>query len=206
MTTAGAVRRQARGRARMESILDAAEQLVAEVGYDEMSTNAIAARAGISPGSLYQFYGNKAALLEGLVGRYAEQLDAFWAAQLSGESVTQPIDVVVDRVVDAVIEFKTGRPAFWALLHGSATAGALADASCRFDSQLAAGLDDLFAARAPHLAPERRRLIADVSVATVKSLIALVVGDPTHPSTPAATHELKQVLTNYLTPALAPPT
>ena len=87
---ASGVRRQARGRARMESILDAAEQLVAAVGYDEMTTNAVAARAGISPGSLYQFFGNKAELLTGLLDRYVAQLDAFWDGQFTPEAVTEP--------------------------------------------------------------------------------------------------------------------
>ena len=43
------VRRQERGKQRMAQILDAALELFGELGYRAVSTNAIAARAGISP-------------------------------------------------------------------------------------------------------------------------------------------------------------
>ena len=216
MHAVSGVRRQARGRARMESILDAAEGLVAEVGYDEMTTNAVAARAGISPGSLYQYFGNKGEILDGLIARYSAHMDAFWDAQLGPASDDLAVDAVVDQVIDALVEVKAERPAFWALFHGSATSGALADAACRLDDQLAARLDRMFGVRAPHLPAARRRLVAQVSVATVKALLPLVVerrqaggigGAPADgPGSAAeAVVELKRVLTGYLEPALAPP-
>jgi AcrR family transcriptional regulator len=185
----------------MESILDAADQLVAEVGYDEMTTNAVAARAGISPGSLYQFFGNKAEILDGLIAWCSAEMSQFWDTQLSASAMELPIDVVVDRVMDAIVAFKSSRPAFWALFHGSVTSDALAEAARRLDDQLADRLDHVYAVRAPHLPPERRRLVAQVSVATVKSLMPLVM----ERSDPDAVAELKRVLTGYLTPALAPP-
>ena len=200
----GPVRRQARGRARMASILDAAEQLVAEVGYDEMTTNAVAARAGISPGSLYQFFGGKPDLLAGLVDRYTEELERFWDDQLTDDVVTLPLDVVVEILIDAVVAFKGERPAFWALLHGSATSDALAAASARLDEQLAERLAGLYAKRAPHLDDARRRLVAQVSVATVKALMGLVMDPARRDGAAEATAELKRVLVGYLGPALAP--
>src|SRR5918994_170082 len=112
----------------MASILDATEQLVAEVGYDEMSTNAVASRAGISPGSLYQFFAGKADLLAGLVDRYTQDFQRFWDEQLTDDVADLPLEVVVDRLIDAVVAFKGERPAFWALLHGSATSDTLAAA------------------------------------------------------------------------------
>jgi AcrR family transcriptional regulator len=214
----------------MESILDAAEGLVAEAGYDEMTTNAVASRAGISPGSLYQYFGNKGEILDGLLARYSTHMDAFWDAQLGPASDDLAVDAVVDQVIDALVEVKAERPAFWALFHGSATSGALADAACRLDDQLAARMDRMFAVRAPHLAAARRRLVAEVAVATVKALLPLVVerrrasgaggsggaggsdaggagaGGSGGPGSAAeAVVELKRVLTGYLESALAPP-
>ncbi len=209
MTGVGAagVRRQARGRARIESILDAAEQLIAEVGYGDMTTNAVAARAGISPGSLYQFFRNKAEILDGLIARCEAQMAQFWEShlQLSDEAMSLPLDVVVDRVMDALVAFKVERPAFWALFHGSVTSDALAEAARRLDDQLAERLDRVYAVRAPHLPAGRRRLVAQVSVATVKSLMPLVMERSRRADEgPDAAAELKRVLTSYLTLALAP--
>ena len=198
------VRRQARGRARIESILDAAEQLVAEVGYDEMSTNEVARRAGISPGSLYQFFGNKADLLAGLLDRYTRQFDALWDDQLTPAAATLPLEEVVDHVLEAVVAFKAERPAFWALFHGSATSAPLAEAGRHLEDQLTARLDDLYALRAPHLAPERRRLVAEVSVATVRAVMPLVTDGSGRRSTGDVLAEVKRVLIGYLGPVLEP--
>jgi AcrR family transcriptional regulator len=52
------VQRRARGLQRIASILNAAEAVFTEMGYDRATTNHIAARASISPGSLYQFFSN----------------------------------------------------------------------------------------------------------------------------------------------------
>jgi len=200
-----AVRRQARGRARIESILDAAEQVVAEVGYDELSTNEVARRAGISPGSLYQFFGNKADLLAALLDRYTRQFDTMWSERIAPVGASLPLDEAVDRVIEAVVAFKAERPAFWALFHGSATTTPLADASRRLEDQLAARLEDVYAERAPHLTPERRRLVAQVSVATVRAILPLALDGQRRRSDAAVLAEAKHAVVAYLDSALAVP-
>ncbi len=65
--------KQKRGQVRVQNILDAAEKLMLEHGYDALNTNAIAANAGISIGSLYHFFPNKLAILEALIERYYQQ-------------------------------------------------------------------------------------------------------------------------------------
>src|SRR6266516_4250958 len=57
-------RRQKRGTLRVEEILQAAGALFAEIGYDKVTTNMIAARAGVSRGSLYQFFPHKEAIAQ----------------------------------------------------------------------------------------------------------------------------------------------
>ncbi|MAZ89136.1 MAG: hypothetical protein CL693_16025 [Cellvibrionaceae bacterium] len=54
---------QARAQERVNRILDAAEQLLANDGYDKFSTNRVAQLAEVNIASLYQYFPNKAALL-----------------------------------------------------------------------------------------------------------------------------------------------
>jgi AcrR family transcriptional regulator len=68
------VPQQARGAQRITKILDAADELFAETGYEAATTNAIAARANTSIGSLYQFFPNKEAIFTALAQRYATEL------------------------------------------------------------------------------------------------------------------------------------
>lgn len=201
-TTDRPTRRQARGQQRIEAILDAAEELVGEAGFDLMGMNALADRAGISPGSLYQYFSSKDEVLDALVDRYGAVIDAFWDGQLADGAVESSLDELVGRLVDAMVAFKTARPAFWALFHGSAVPDRLHAAAAELDARLIARLDAIYAARAPHLDADRRRLIARIAVGTTKSLMALVIDQTGTDEQRATIAELKTALTAYLTSAL----
>ena len=55
--------RQQRSQATRERLLDAAGQLLAEVGVERLSTNLVARRAGVTPPTLYHYFADKYALL-----------------------------------------------------------------------------------------------------------------------------------------------
>jgi AcrR family transcriptional regulator len=55
--------RQARSQATVEAILEASARILGETGYAGLSTNGIARRAGVSIGSLYEFFPNRDAIL-----------------------------------------------------------------------------------------------------------------------------------------------
>ncbi|MEU5875472.1 TetR/AcrR family transcriptional regulator [Glycomyces sp. NPDC047369] len=63
---------QERSAARVRRMLDAAADLIEEVGYDRLSTTAIAQRADVAIGSVYQFFGDKRSLAEALSQRYID--------------------------------------------------------------------------------------------------------------------------------------
>jgi len=58
--------RQERSKVMVEAILEAAAQIFAELGYARATTNKIAERAGVSVGSLYQYFPNKDSLISSL--------------------------------------------------------------------------------------------------------------------------------------------
>jgi len=64
---------QERSRALVEAVLDATARVLVEDGYDRASTNRIARRAGVSPGSLYQYFGSKADVVSTLGRRHVNQ-------------------------------------------------------------------------------------------------------------------------------------
>src|SRR3546814_9174202 len=59
--------RQERSKATVEAILIAATQVLIEDGYERATTARVAERAGVSVGSLYQYFPNKEALVGTLV-------------------------------------------------------------------------------------------------------------------------------------------
>ncbi len=65
---------QKRSKAMVEALLDATARVLVRVGYDRASTNRIAAVAGVSVGSLYQYFPNKEALVAALVARHNREI------------------------------------------------------------------------------------------------------------------------------------
>ncbi|MGW4346907.1 TetR family transcriptional regulator [Streptomyces sp. NPDC004690] len=64
---------QRRSAERLTRILDACADLLDEVGYDALSTRAVAQRAGVPIGSVYRFFGNKRAMADALAQRNLER-------------------------------------------------------------------------------------------------------------------------------------
>src|SRR5262249_27999683 len=122
-------RRQARGERRIALLLDVAAELIAESGYESATTNAIAARAGMSPGSLYQFFPNTEAIAEALAARYAERVRAAHDEAMAPEVALLPLDEMLVRVIDPLAAANLADPGFEALLSGSDASRRLAAAA-----------------------------------------------------------------------------
>lgn len=74
--------RQSRAVATVEAILEAAAHILTKEGYAGFTTNRVAERAGVSIGSLYQYFPNKQSLLAALHARHLEQIVASGTAIL----------------------------------------------------------------------------------------------------------------------------
>ncbi len=75
--------RQARSRQMVERLVTAGREVLVRDGYDAFSTNRVAAAAGVSPGSLYQYFPDKAAILDVVVDRYWDEVAERVAAALA---------------------------------------------------------------------------------------------------------------------------
>ncbi|MEV4219698.1 TetR/AcrR family transcriptional regulator [Nonomuraea sp. ATR24] len=195
--TERAVRRQARGLKRMAEILDAAELVIADVGYPDLTTNQVAARAGLSPGSLYQFFRNKEEILDGLVTRYTTDREEFWAARLAAVTPDVPLEALVGALVDESVAFKAASPAYWSLLYGSATGDKLAAAARVLHEAVAAQVAAMLRRRSPGLDEERALMMGTMAVAMVKAVMPLA-GDATPRRAAELVEELKVMLVRYL--------
>ncbi|MET9903570.1 TetR/AcrR family transcriptional regulator [Streptomyces sp. NPDC006446] len=102
---------QRRSAERLTRILDACADLLDEVGYDGLSTRAVAQRAGVPIGSVYRFFGNKRAMADALAQRNLE---------LYVERVTQRLRegdggdwrAAMDAVLDEYLAMKRTAPGF----------------------------------------------------------------------------------------------
>ncbi len=106
--------RQARSQKRVNDILDVAEVLFIRDGYQATTTNAIAAGAKVSIGSLYQFFPDKSAILYALAERYNRQLRET-LTKLEAQSQTLSPSQYIELIIDKVYQFFVQRPGYYAI-------------------------------------------------------------------------------------------
>src|SRR5579875_3082375 len=65
---------QARSAASVDAILQATIQVLLAVGKERLTTTGVALRAGVSVGTLYQYFPNKSALLQAALRRHMDEV------------------------------------------------------------------------------------------------------------------------------------
>lgn len=119
--------RQQRSIDRVEALLDTAETVFQEVGYDNATTNLIAERADIPVGTLYRWFPDKAALADGLSARYLSRLtESYTALVATAPPQTELIRVAIEDLAKLVRE-NPAMPAIMSVAATSTTGGQLRD-------------------------------------------------------------------------------
>jgi AcrR family transcriptional regulator len=93
---------QDRSRLTVEAILEATTRILTEEGYQKANTNRIAERAGISIGSLYQYFPNKESLMSALIEQHSNEIAALVESKLK-DLFDAPPEIAVPQLVKAVI-------------------------------------------------------------------------------------------------------
>jgi len=94
---------QERSRATVDALIEATARILVKEGFDKASTNRIAEVAGVSVGSLYQYYPGKEALVVAVIERHNQELMQVVRGALA-EVASQPIEKAVRRLVAAAID------------------------------------------------------------------------------------------------------
>jgi AcrR family transcriptional regulator len=102
---------QRRSAERLTRILDACADLLDEVGYDTLSTRAVAQRAGVPIGSVYRFFGNKRQMVDALAQRNLERYSERVVQRLR-EAGDGGWREAMDAVLDEYLEMKRTAPGF----------------------------------------------------------------------------------------------
>lgn len=194
-------KRQSRGRQRMEQLLDAAAEVFGEQGYERTTTNAIAARAGVSPGTLYQFFSNKEAVADALAERYLNQLTAMGETARSLDVGNRSLEAVLDAIIDPLIAFNLANPAFHALFKEPDAPNRWAAATQRLHESLISLVESVLAMFAPGMTVDERQRSAKVSVHIVGALLPMVLEARDDERAPVIM-ELKRALLGYLRPTV----
>lgn len=94
---------QKRSRATVDALVEATARVLIKEGYDRASTNKIAAVAGVSIGSLYQYFPSKEALVAAVIERHTQELSRV-VRDTFLNIVSQPVGIAARDLVSAAIE------------------------------------------------------------------------------------------------------
>lgn len=206
MTADGALRRrprQARAQERVERILDAAEQVFAEVGFSAATTNQIAMQAGTSIGSLYEFFPNKEALAAALAERYVARIAPVYETLLVDEPTLLGSELVIG-IIESFDRYFREHPGAVPLLNGRHTSVELLAAGERLQAALVAGTDRLLAVRRPDVVAEHRITVASIVAEVIRSMLVMADSVPLSRRR-VIVREAERMVIGYLTETLGEP-
>lgn len=187
----------------MDAILDAADAVFLELGFEEASTNHIAAAAGTSIGSIYRFFPDKDAILVALAERYAVAMQAIAA------SVTPPgpgpvsLAEQVSRGIDQFNAFLAANRGYVTLIR-QAQHPALRAGHAAQQASMVALIRASQAAYAPHLEAAEIAAIAEVTE-TVLSALQILSLTRDEPFRARVIAEAKLLVSTYLSHRLGGP-
>jgi AcrR family transcriptional regulator len=168
--------KQARAAATRERLLDVAGELLAEVGIERISTNLIAARAGLSPPALYRYFADKYAVLEALGRRLMERQNAVldaWTRRHAPHGLAAMADHIGELLADTAAVTRAEPGAVWILraLHATpALAHVRLESHRSVTDRLAAASAPFLPGVAPHRLWRRLRLAVEIGFAADEML------------------------------------
>ncbi len=188
--------RQARSAARVKHLLDVAEVVFEDVGYDAATTNEIAARAEVPVGTLYRWFPDKAALAEALTDRYLDRLVGISDELLGHIAPGERIGDFLHRVMARLVAETRDQKALSALLVSAMVPGRRSHAGERLRSGLEGHISALVELRVPGIPDDLRDRTASVAVSI--ACLVLAAADGEGPDARAVTEEYVDVLLAYL--------
>jgi AcrR family transcriptional regulator len=143
---------QRRSQVTVDAILDAAARVFEERGFDAGTTNRVAEKAGVSVGSLYEYFPNKDALLVAVVERELERERGKLLAALEPAAGRRGLATQLRSFLDTLVGLHARRPALHRILSDQADHPPEAHAcALRFEESLAHALADSLRSARPSL-------------------------------------------------------
>ncbi|MBS2966307.1 TetR family transcriptional regulator [Actinocrinis puniceicyclus] len=188
--------RQQRSRARVRQILAAADEILSAEGFEALTVRRIAQVAGVPVGSIYQFFPDKAAVVDALAGAYIGQFDAAIGRLVAASAVQRWADPV-GTLVEAFAGLYRANPGYVALWSGRHLSPELARADEANNAAIAQGVRLILVRQAGLADGARLELSSRVAVAVADALLQFAFrlaprGDE------EVLEELKELLRLYL--------
>ncbi len=192
---------QARSRATVEAILEGASQVLRAEGLEGCGTTKIAKRAGVSVGTLYQYFPNKEAVFDELIDRLLDERAAARTAIIEATGDTDDVGAAVRSLMDQLLAIHMADPELQHQLHRYEAVRGFTRLQ-KYEEEMQGVV-----IRALHKHAARLRPLPDVPLAA-RVLVHAMTGvvermsreDPTRLADPSVRRELAALLAGYVGP------
>lgn len=192
---------QDRSRMTVEAILEATTHILTEEGYDKANTNRIAERAGISIGSLYQYFPNKESLMAALMDQHSNEIAALVESKLQNLFDVPP-EVAIPELIRAVIAAHAINPCLHQVLSEEIPRSERPQQMQRADERIAELLRTYLTRWRDRIYPQNLDMTVFILSRTVESLChSAVIEHPSFVSNSQFEQEVSNLLLLYLTGA-----
>lgn len=103
LTKARKIATQDRSRATVDALIEATARILVREGFDKASTNRIAELAGVSVGSLYQYFPSKEALVAAVIERHQRDIMQAVRGELA-QVMTEPVEIAIRKIVSLAVK------------------------------------------------------------------------------------------------------
>ena len=189
---------QARAQATVEAILAATKTVLVKDGYEAASTNRVAEVAGVSIGSLYQYFPSKAALLAELIQRHMNRMFEVLATTAQ-QGETSSIEEAARTVIRAVFAAHRVNPKLHrVLIEQMARLGTL-EALETFEAQTQELIEQFLISHRAELRPKNVKVAARVAVLSVRGVtLWTLLRSPDQLGDEEFIDEITDMVTRYL--------
>lgn len=191
--------RQQRSRETVDVILEAAAHILASEGFEGATTNAIAKRAGVSIGSLYQYFPNKAALVRALNERHTAGVLALFQQRFAAVAQA-PVAEAVRALVAGFVEAHRVNPALHRVLVAEEARVNARPETRRVEGEVAVLIRAFLEARKEDLRPVDPALVAFMLVQALEAITHGAVLDRPDLLEGTLVEEATRLLLGYLEP------
>jgi len=189
---------QDRSRATVDAIVDAAARVLVKHGYDAFTTNRVAEKAGVSIGSLYQYFPNKEALLSELMRRHTLAIEDGIEA-MAERARTAPLVDVVRAAIEHNVRAHLIDPELHAVLSDVPPLGKL-DWEAEFTQRMVARVKAAFEMRRAEIAVRDLDLAVYIVTHMVEAVVHNAVTERLQDlESGALTDEVTRLVVGYLT-------
>jgi len=164
--------RQQRGQQTRDVLVSATADLIDEVGYDRLTTKAIAARAGTSIGAFYQFFANKEDAIEALAERYRGRVRKFLSTAVGDPRRDGVTTAWVSQIIHGLAQIHRNMPGFRGVWSGRLRDGPLGERAGALRHEVFDALDEKLGGAFPDVAVEVRRRALTVALETAYLLLS----------------------------------